>query len=115
LTLRLIFCWFFCSLILVCSLDVQIGPLEQEGINNLKKTKTIKDVEERARNKEEQFVAFRSYVAKLHKQDMKSQLEDLVNTDMLKAMFLHLNTLANIFMSIPIPVGKHLLNEASHR
>ncbi len=57
---------------------------------------------------------FLYYIAKQPKIDIKSQLKDLLETDMLKAMFPNLSILANICMSIPVEtasVEQFLTNE----
>ena len=42
------------------------------------------------------------YIAKEPKEDMLSQLNNLITTDMLKTMYPNLNILANVFMTIPV-------------
>ena len=49
-----------------------------------------------------EWTTFRHYLAKRPKEDMTSQLNNLVTADMLKTMFPHLSTLANACMTIPV-------------
>ena len=51
-----------------------------------------------------EWTTFRCYLAKQPKEDMASQLNNHLTTvtEMLKTMFPHLNTLANVCMTIPV-------------
>ena len=48
---------------------------------------------------------FCQFMAKLPKSDMKSQLNELRSTEMLKCTFLNLNTLAAIALSITVSIA----------
>ena len=49
-----------------------------------------------------EWTTFRHYVAKQPKEDMKSQLHDLLTNETLKPMFPNLRTMANVCMSLPV-------------
>ena len=49
-----------------------------------------------------EWTTFRHYIAKEPKEDMSSQLNNLLTNDMLKTMFPNLHTLANICMALPV-------------
>ena len=49
-----------------------------------------------------EWTTFRHYIAKQPKEDMPSQLSNLLTCDMLKTMFPNLHTLANVCMTLPV-------------
>ena len=49
-----------------------------------------------------EWTTFRHYIAKQPKEDMPSQLNNLLTCDMLKTMFPNLHTLANVCITLPV-------------
>ena len=49
-----------------------------------------------------EWTTFRHYIAKEPKEDMSSQLNNLLTNDMLKTMFPNLHILANVCMTLPV-------------
>ena len=79
--------------------------LDQYGVNKTALTLDGEEYEKKALITTEvlaEWTTFRHYLAKQPKEDMASQLNNLLTTEMLKTMFPHLNTLANVCMTIPV-------------
>ena len=49
-----------------------------------------------------EWISYQRFIAMKHKENMKSQLTDMVSNDMLTTMFPNLHTIATISLSIPV-------------
>lgn len=79
--------------------------LDQYGVNKTALTLDGEEYEKKALITTEvcaEWMTFCHYLSKQPKEDMASQLNNFVTTEMLKTMFPNLNMLANVCMTIPV-------------